>query len=488
MPTLGGGREIRSITLTTAQLDRACGVLLGTAAGDALGAAYEFGPPRGPQLEVAMVGGGAFGWEPGEWTDDTSMALAIAEVAATGADLRQEEALDAIARRWHEWSQHAKDVGVQTRSVLSRAGRHGISAQTAREESAALHNLTGRTAGNGSLMRTAPVALAYLDDEASLVEAPRAVGKLTHYDPEAGEACVLWCLAIRHAVLTGILDARIGLQHIDIDRRDLWATRVDVAEASQPSDFKNNGWVVEALQGAWSAIATIPVPQDDPPMEVFRVDHLRLALDTAVRGGGDTDTVAAIAGGLLGAAYGASAVPAEWRRVLHGWPGLASRDLVALSTRIVKEERPFSYDIEPMAPVRHPHDDGVWLADVAALQGLPPGLDAVVSLCRVDDDDLPVGVEQIDIRLMDIEGQDANPNLDFVLTDTVRLIEQLRNEGRTVLLHCVACQSRTPTVAALYGARRQGTSGLLALRDVTEVLPDSWPNSDFREAIKRLAP
>jgi ADP-ribosylglycohydrolase len=113
------------MTLTTAQLDRACGVLLGTAAGDALGAAYEFGPPRGPELEVAMVGGGGFGWEPGEWTDDTSMAIAIAEVAATGADLREEEALDALAGRWHEWSHDAKDVGVQTRSVLSRAGRRG---------------------------------------------------------------------------------------------------------------------------------------------------------------------------------------------------------------------------------------------------------------------------------------------------------------------------------------------------------------------------
>ena len=76
------------MTLTPAQLDRAVGVLLGTAAGDALGAPYEFGPPRGPELEVAMVGGGSFGWEPGEWTDDTSMAIAIAEVAATGADLR----------------------------------------------------------------------------------------------------------------------------------------------------------------------------------------------------------------------------------------------------------------------------------------------------------------------------------------------------------------------------------------------------------------
>src|SRR5271166_3067270 len=129
------------MTLTTAQLDRACGVLLGTAAGDALGAAYEFGPPRGPELEVAMVGGGGFGREPGEWTDDTSMAIAIAEVAATGSDLRQEEALDAIVKRWGGWAKTAKDVGVQTRSVLSRAGQRCISAQTAREQSAALHNL-----------------------------------------------------------------------------------------------------------------------------------------------------------------------------------------------------------------------------------------------------------------------------------------------------------------------------------------------------------
>lgn len=110
------------MTLTTAHIDRACGVLLGTAGGDALGAAYEFGPPRGPELEVAMVGGGSFGWEPGEWTDDTSMAIAIAEVAATGADLREEHSLDSIVERWHEWSLGAKDVGIQTRSVLCRGG------------------------------------------------------------------------------------------------------------------------------------------------------------------------------------------------------------------------------------------------------------------------------------------------------------------------------------------------------------------------------
>ena len=192
-------------------------------------------------------------------------------------------------------------------------------------------------------MRTAPVALAYLDDKLGLVAAARAVSELTHWDPDAGDACVLWCCAIRHAVLTGELDARIGLQHIDPDRREKWALRLDVAEKSHPADFKNNGWVVEALQGAWSAITTTPIPQDDPASGVFRVDHLGLALDAAVRGGGDTDTVAAIAGGLLGAVYGASAVPAQWRRVLHGWPGLSTRGLVALATRIVKADKPFSY-------------------------------------------------------------------------------------------------------------------------------------------------
>jgi ADP-ribosyl-[dinitrogen reductase] hydrolase len=193
-------------------------------------------------------------------------------------------------------------------------------------------------------------------------------------------------------------------------------------------------------------------------------------------------------GGLPGAVYGASAVPGEWRRLLHGWPGLTTRDLVALATRIVKADKSFSYDIDPMIPVRHPHDDGVWLGNVTALQALPPGVDTIVSLCRVPDDDLPVGVEQIDVRLIDEVGQDASPNLDFVLTDTVRLIEQLRDEGRTVLVHCVAAQSRTPTVAALYGARRQGISGKASLREVTSVLPDAYPNSDFGTALQRLAP
>ncbi|WP_368026780.1 hypothetical protein [Mycobacterium simiae] len=154
----------------------------------------------------------------------------------------------------------------------------------------------------------------------------------------------------------------------------------------------------------------------------------------------------------------------------------------------MKADNSFSYDPELLTPVQHPHDDGVWLGDISALGRVPSGVDVVLTLCRVNDDDLPRGIEQIDIRLIDDIDPDADPNLDFVLTDTVRLIEQLRTEGRTVLLRCVACQSRTPTVAALYGARKQNISGLLALQNITSVLPGAWPNSDFRKAIKRLAP
>jgi ADP-ribosylglycohydrolase len=112
--------------------------------------------------------------------------------------------------------------------------------------------------------------------------------------------------------------------------------RLTAAENARPADFPNNGWVVAALQAAWSAIATTPVPTDDPAAGVFRTDHLRLALDAAVRCGNDTDTVAAIAGGLLGAAHGASAVPEEWRRLLHGWPGVKSQSLADLAKKVVR--------------------------------------------------------------------------------------------------------------------------------------------------------
>ncbi|BBY17714.1 ADP-ribosylglycohydrolase family protein [Mycolicibacterium litorale] len=470
--------------------DRIEGVLLGMAAGDALGAPYEFGPPRGPELAVEMVGGGV--WEPGEWTDDTAMAIAIAETAATGTDLREPAAQDTIVARWHAWSLRAKDVGIQTRSVLTAAARSGAAtADRARAEAIRLHERTGRTAGNGSLMRTAPVALAYLDDEDAMVDAARAVSELTHVDLDAGDACVVWCSAIRHAVRTGELDARTGLRHIEHRRRKLWQERLDAAESGPPASFANNGWVVAALQAAWSAITTTAVPSDDPAAGVFRADHLRLALDAAVRAGDDTDTVAAIAGALLGAAYGASAVPVRWRALLHGWPGISAHGLVGLASAIARGGEPDSFDYSyPGSPIdtvaRHPYDDGVLLGGIGVLRRLPADVDAVVSLCRVADSDVPQGIPHVEVRLIDRVDEDENPHLDFVLLEGVRAVEQLRRQGRTVLVHCVGAYSRTPTIGALYGARLRAVDVDTALADVVRVLPGAQPNRAFRAALRRL--
>ena len=310
------------MTLTAAQTDRARGVLLATAAGDALGAPYEFQPARGPELPVAMVGGGGFDWAPGEWTDDTSMAVAVAEVAAD-ADLRDPDAQARIVRRWRDWALAAPDVGVQTRRVLAALGPDATAADAV-TSARLLHERTGRSGGNGSLMRAAPLSLAFLADEDALVPAATAISALTHFDPEAGEACALWCLAMRHGVLSGELDVRRGLTRLAPDRAAVWAGRLDRAEAAAPSDFIHNGWVVEALQAAWCALAAHP-------------DDLAAAVEAAVRSGNDTDTVAAIAGGLAGAVHGASAVPPAWRSVLHGWPGITGLDLEALADRVVAQ-------------------------------------------------------------------------------------------------------------------------------------------------------
>lgn len=460
--------------------DRVEGVLLGTAAGDALGAPYEFQPPRGPELLVEMVGGGA--WEPGEWTDDTAMAIAIAEVAATGADVRDAATQDAIVARWHEWSLGAKDVGIQTRQVLNMAADGGISASRARAAAEAVHRQTGRSGGNGSLMRTAPVALAYLDDEEAMVEAARAISGLTHYDPDAADATVLWCCAIRHAVLTTKLDVRIGLDHIGSDRRNLWSERIEHAEASRPADIPNNGWVVAAFQAAWSAISSTAA-------DGFGPEHLRRGLDAAVRAGFDTDTVAAIAGGLLGAAYGASAVPLDWRHLLHGWPGITARDLVGLATAIERKQPVTDPDYSwsrVNVLTHHPHDPKVLLGSVSALRRLPAEFDAVVSLCRIPEHLVPEGMPHVEVRLIDKADPDENPHLDFVLLEAVRAIEQLRAQGRTVLVHCVESYSRTPTVAALYGAHAAGIGTEQALNDVLNALPEANPNPAFREALARL--
>ena len=315
--------------------DRAAGVMLGLACGDALGAPYEFGPPLPAPIPIRMHGGGPFGWEAGEWTDDTQMAvpLLIAAERAVSLGQRLDDRLDEVAAAWVDWERHATDVGAQTRAVIGSVAAGGeITAAAFATHARAHHERTGRSAGNGSLMRTAPVALAYLTDADELTEAARRVSELTHFDTDAGDACVLWCAAIRFAVITGDLTMEPGLAQLSGIRRDLWAHRVAEAETAQPRAFPNNGWVVHALQAAWSAICTGGASGDP-------TERMRRGLEGAVRAGGDTDTVAAIAGSLLGAVLGWSAFPVEWTELVHGWPGLTGMELAGRGLALAQGAR-----------------------------------------------------------------------------------------------------------------------------------------------------
>jgi ADP-ribosyl-[dinitrogen reductase] hydrolase len=317
--------------LDAAQTDRAAGVMLALAAGDALGAPYEISPPLAVHLPVEMKGGGSIGWAPGEWTDDTAMAIPILEQAALGNDLRDWATLDRITTAWLGWAETSKDVGIQTRTVFSAARSKTSAGLTAAAEAHTRQNPNGAS-GNGSLMRIAPVALAYLDDAAGLTAAGTALSSLTHPHADAVEACVIWSLGIRHAVLNGNFDGvRLALTTLPADRAELWASRLDEAEQNPPAYFTKNGWVVQALQSAWSAITRTPIPAVNPARNESPADHLAHALEAAVRGGYDTDTVAAIAGGLLGACWGASAVPTGWRSLLNGWPGMDAAGLVSMA-------------------------------------------------------------------------------------------------------------------------------------------------------------
>lgn len=299
-------------------LDRATGSVLASACGDALGAGYEFADPTLPDDPggLGMIGGGLGDWAPGEWTDDTQMALGILDVLAErGGDGPVD--LQAIGRNFLDWAaSNPPDIGIHTSAVLQA----GVDADQLLDWSDEVQEMKGDSVGNGGLMRSAPVALAALDDRIVVARLAADASRLTHAHPNSREACVLWCEAIRRAVggaspstaeeWSALVGS--GLDLVDPDRRDQWAARIDEAVETPPAVFNPNGWVVDAFRAALSAIAQTPVPADDPS------GHLEAALRASVMIGNDTDTVAAIAGSLLGARWGASAIPGEWWAIVHG--------------------------------------------------------------------------------------------------------------------------------------------------------------------------
>jgi hypothetical protein len=423
------------------------------------------------------------------------MAVAVAD------GLASEEWLDAVAAGFLQWYDDGPpDVGLQTKAVLAAASNrrpptaHGL-ADVMAAEAAAYAATHDRSAGNGALMRTGPVALAFLDDREGCAYAARRIAALTHADPLAGDSCVLWSEAIRLAVVTGRLD--VGLDLIPEARRTSWAIWLADACTGPARRFAPNGFTVAALQAAWAAIVHTPQREDEPRAGLFACAHFQEALHAAVRIGDDTDTVAAITGALLGAYWGASAVPWRWRRAVHGWPGRDGRDLTSQAWLLAQRGRadakgwPSCADVAYFERassdvVPHPHDAGVLLGTHASRAH---GATAVVALCRVGrEQGCFEGAETVvESRLLDDDDPASNPHLHFALFDAADAVRGLRAEGHTVLLHCVAAQQRTPSVAAAYSILL-GHSPAEAQRAVLRALPGARGRGALWQAAGALGP
>lgn len=452
--------------------DRAAGVVLGGAAGDALGAGYEFGPALGPEAVVAPRGGGAFGWAPGEWTDDTQMASAILSSLSTGVE--GEPAVIEIAAGFIAWfASNPPDVGNQTRRALGRAGGDpaGLAAAALAEQEA-----HPDAAGNGSLMRTGPVGLAPGQTRLELAQLVAAISDLTHPHPDCASACVLWCEGIRRfedlppgAPNTGWVEhLRSGLDLLDGPQRIRWGGLLDTVAGAEPDEFApRNGWVVDAFRQAVAALEATPIPAGR-----WGSLHLRRVLDRVVRGGGDTDTVAAIAGSLAGAAWGATAVPLDWQVLLHGIgarPGgvvpLTGADLSRQARLAIGGGRPdpqgwpsgasmlpFYNNNFSAPPLARAFDDVLSVGNVHALATVD--VDLVVSLCRVGSEDVPPGAVLIQVGLLDDPDPRANPNLVPLLGDIAKVVDGATTAGKRVFLHCVRAEHRTPAALAAVLVRR----------------------------------
>lgn len=291
--------------------ERYRGALLGLAAGDALGTTLEFSRPGAFAPLVDMVGGGPFGLAPGEWTDDTAMALCLAEslVACGGFDPRDQ--MRRYLRWWREGHLASNgrcfDIGNTVADALRRFALRG-------------DPFAGRTeahyGGNGSLMRLAPVPLAFAADPARAIHLAGEMSRTTHGAPEPVDACRYFAGLLLGALAGVPKQTLLGPRYAPVP--GLWearplAPRIDGVAAGTfrektPPAIRGTGYVVDALEAALWAFWT--------------TDEFRAGALAAVNLGDDADTTGAIYGQLAGAYYGAAAIPPEWRE------RLARRELI----------------------------------------------------------------------------------------------------------------------------------------------------------------
>jgi len=328
-------------SLSTWRKSWARGTLLGLAVGDAFGTTLEFKACEAPVFptlatgpHVDITGGGPFAVEPGQVTDDTQMAACLA------ASLKQHgrfHAMD-VAQRYVAWTAHAFDIGNLTQASLSMIGRGVSIGEAARR--AWIHS-DRKSAGNGSLLRIAPIAVAFVDDPLARRLTALADSAITHFDPRCRIACAAFCSAIAEA----------GAGRTDPETMHAAAV-AEVDEAATalidlvPSDGPDVVRAREALLGDLEL-----AKHDDPGLyladmhihrtqgfvrvafrlafwELLHAPTFETALVDTVNRGGDADTNGAIVGALFGARFGEDAIPTHWKtRVLEA---LQTSSLVAL--------------------------------------------------------------------------------------------------------------------------------------------------------------
>ena len=285
--------------------DRFRGCLLGLAAGDALGTTLEFKPPGTFEPISDMVGGGPFDLQPGQWTDDTSMALCLATslIERGGFD-----AMDQMERyvRWVGQGYLSStgtcfDAGTTTLNALAKFIRY---------HDPYAGSTDPHTAGNGSLMRLAPVPMYFAGDAAEAIARAVDSSRTTHAAHEAVDACRYFAGLLLGAL--GGVDKDTLLSPAYCPVEGLWEREPPVHEIARvaagsfkhldPPDIKGTGYVVDALEAALWAFG--------------RSDGFREGALLAVNLGDDADTTGAIYGQIAGAHYGAESIPASWRNKL----------------------------------------------------------------------------------------------------------------------------------------------------------------------------
>ncbi len=439
-----------SRSITPDVTNRAMGALVGQAVGDALGAFAEFGPAgqfgkRFPSPVLTgtgeMVGGGAFGWAPGEFTDDTQMALALGEsIVAFNGNFDPGHTFD----RFVAWAQDARDIG----STTSAALHSGCPWYEAAE---AGHAANGRSGGNGGVMRVVPVGIAgvrwgTLDTMLAAFDQAR----LTHFDPSVGVGAMLVAELVRTAIISGRFET---YPHIRVKSCSVFPN-VPQEETDRYAELLLPSWSPFDHDGASNGAATTCVAQ--AVWAVRTTSTFADAVIAAIELGGDTDTVAAVTGAIAGAVYGLQGIPVRWVSAVNGSlrrpdgsiatynaVGLQdlARELIGLSPA-TRTEPERSYG--PRVVTTAKSGARVLAANLEGAR-LTPSSTAVVSMCIVDDrfTDRP---QRREVYMRDEEGPIQNPNLAFAVREAVDAIDAFTAAGHDVVVHCHGGRSRTGLV------------------------------------------